>query len=112
MNKKELLEKELAKYHFYRGIFISFLGLLIVFSSYNLWFLFYNLDYLASVFSVLILIPLALILFSLINMGKLNLKWTANYKQEFFNIKTNYYPKHMLPKQKIKRRKKLNKNGI
>jgi len=71
MNQKELLEREVDKYHYYRGAFITCLIFAFFFSFLGL----------VSVFFVgLNLLCLCIALLMLYEMGNLNLKWTANYK--------------------------------
>jgi len=78
MNQKELLEKEFADYNFYRGSIITFLVLAFLFSMISIFFVSFIL--LSFVFSELTFIFLCCMFFMLYKSGKLNLKWTANYK--------------------------------
>jgi len=80
MNQKELLEREMSIYHFYRGVIISFLALAFVFTFYSVFFSLINLYYTALIFSALTLMNFILVVYSMYNSGKLNLKWKAEYR--------------------------------
>ena len=81
MNQKELLDREVVKYYYYRGAFITCLMFAFFFSFLGL---------VSVIFVGLILICLIIALLMLNEMGNLNLKWTAIYK----------------PKEEVKGRKK------
>jgi len=78
MNQKELLERELANSNFYRGSITTFLVLGLLFSMINIFFVSFIL--LSFVFSELAFIFLCYAFLMLYKSGKLNLKWTAEYK--------------------------------
>lgn len=73
MNQKELLDKKLQDYHFYRGSVATCFSIAITLLPLS--FFIFQLS-----FKMISLGCLILILFNLFDIDKLNLKWTANYK--------------------------------